>query len=166
MPCPVVFHSHCDIFMAVTSSITSALEFSQLYIGLALKLFLQFLAGLLLQPKQRRPSCVSHFRLQSGSATWHLCLPGLPISKIEMIRSCFVISTTTKPLPSLLVINVLFPLFECLVSFHSFSSKLPQTPLIAPNECPGCFLFIFACCRCLHMSVLSAVLTLAGVPPY
>ena len=33
MPCPVVFHSHCDIFMAVTSSITSALEFSQLYIG-------------------------------------------------------------------------------------------------------------------------------------
>jgi len=89
--------------MAVTSSITSALEFSQLYIGLALKLFLQFLAGLLLQPKQRRSSCVSHFRLQSGSATWHLCLPGLPISKIEMIRSCFVISTTKNLSPPFLL---------------------------------------------------------------
>merc|ERR1712126_566381 len=51
--------------------------------------------------------------------SFHLAsLPGrLPISNIEMIRSCFVISKD-QTAPSLLVTHILFPLFGCLILLH------------------------------------------------
>merc|ERR1712083_790165 len=116
---------HSDILILVAPSIILALEFLHTFVCIlkknfstsSLRLevfppnFSQFLTGLLLS------CCCCCLRfpfppsIRFRPSTWHLCPDGLPISNIEMIRSCFVISTNKKTMPSLLVTHILFPLF-------------------------------------------------------
>ena len=158
MPCPVVFHRHSDILILVASSIILAPEFLHTFVCIikrisqlhrhGLKFFLQISVSFSLVVGCSSSSGASELLLSCcccclrfpfppsirfRPSTWHLCPDGLPISNIEMIRSCFVISTNKKTMPSLLVTHILFPLFECLIFFHSLPLYSPLPPFPVPN---------------------------------
>ena len=80
-------------------------------------------------------------------STWHLCLDGLPISNIEMIRSCFVIS---KICPPFLLHSFCFCFLY--VSYHSipYLHRTPQFQTLSPLNAPGASYLFLPAVACIY----------------